>query len=308
MLKKIMMLCFATMPLIGMEKNTDTTQILSKNFDQIPLNLGTIINNTGQDLIMVSSLGQRIIDLPAGKKINVNTIIEPLITPNSIRATQNFIVFILPADQKDIVINHLKNAKNDNEKQNGLLTYASVYKSINPYKAAYLHYQLSKERKDMAVTVALNTTKDFTYGIKPEFVKIKRIVPSTTNTQLRPYVINLTLKNLSNGSISPESIIQLTPEISNLKLYKTIQMRDFNAVKQQIRGLNLNMIDERGNNPLHHAVKNSSPEIITLLLQAAPQLAALKNYQGQTPVDLAVGNFDILQLFVVPRTSTQCPQ
>lgn len=308
MIKKLVLLCSISLSLTGFEKNLNDSEILQKNFEQIPLKIGTIRNNTHQNFIIVSSLGRTIVDLPAGACIKLNTIIEPLITPSSIKLTQNFILFILPANQKENLNNLLKEAKTPNEKQTTLLNFISVCESLNPNSVAYIHYQLSKERKNIALTLGLNNTSNFTYKIKPEYIKVKRILPSHLFTELRPLILHVTLTSLPNGSISPNSQLQLIPGSNNIKLYKAIEQRDFQSVKQQIRTLNLNMVDDQGNNPLHHAVKYGSPEVINLLLQAAPALVALKNYQGLTPVDLAAGNFDILQLFVLPHPAKQCQQ
>lgn len=283
------------MPLIGMEKNIE---------NQVPIKIGTIVNKTTQNFALVSSQGQIIGDLPAGATLKFDKVIQPLLNPVSIKTTQNFVLFIVPSQDKQTIITTLQNASNDIEKRNRLLNVMTPI--LEASNSGYLHYQVVKELPNkINLNVGFVSNVDFTYSLKPEYIQVKRTFSTQSFTAPRPLTLNLTLKNLSKSSLISQ--VQVSPEINNIKLYKTIDQKDFQAVRQQIPTLNLNMIDERGNNPLHHAVKYGSPEIINLLLQAAPQLAALKNYQGQTPVDLAAGNFDILKLFV-PQKPNQCPQ
>lgn len=77
-----------------------------------------------------------------------------------------------------------------------------------------------------------------------------------------------------------------------------IKHKDKNKIKELMTQIPLNIRDDHGNNPLHHAVRAGDLNIIKLFLEYAPSLLKKYNNRRETPVYWAISYSDVLKFFL----------
>lgn len=87
-----------------------------------------------------------------------------------------------------------------------------------------------------------------------------------------------------------------------LEIFLSVQIGFFRNLNNISRlGYTLNIIDEKGNSPLHHAVLKNDKFTIVTLLGNNPLLIMRRDRKGLTPIELAIEIecFDLVKLFTV---------
>jgi len=85
----------------------------------------------------------------------------------------------------------------------------------------------------------------------------------------------------------------------NIDLLSATIKNKLEKVKQYLeKCADINVIDANNNNtPLHYAVKNNNEEIVKLLLQRGAKVN-IRNDKGETPLDLAGVNQNLIQILI----------
>lgn len=101
--------------------------------------------------------------------------------------------------------------------------------------------------------------------------------------------VDLALKNSDQRTVHQEYQLYQPDTYKSLEdLPKTIESGDLSSLKAYVvHGFPLQVRYRNGNNPLHLAVQGSQSDIVEYLLDNNSQLLTAKNFDGETPKDLA---------------------
>lgn len=84
-----------------------------------------------------------------------------------------------------------------------------------------------------------------------------------------------------------------------MEIFELIENGDYHTIREEIGTFDLETVNERGDTPLHYAVKNEDFELLEILLAYVPDID-VENEEGDTALHLAVktSDIDIVQLLI----------
>ncbi len=166
------------------------------------------------------------------------------------------------------------------------------------------------------VVVYLNRVETLEEALRPLFAPqaVRPEVPAAPPAhQAQPIHLNNVdaFEQLMRPLVAPQQALQqnairrAVPGELIRELFASIEANNYDRIKALAQRMSFFVRNERGDNPLHHAViywrdEEEYNRIIGLLLQVCPRLVTEKNQDGFTPVKLAIvhNKFRLLDLFV----------